>query len=193
MTLQTLLEALKDVTEFAVKDLILPTARQDPEQRPYAAEEPAARAPNVYVPRVPDGRHATRKVPYVLHMVESCHDWQDGTHVPEAQVVIRSVLTVYSANEMEGLFLLYNLYEVIRTELMKRMIIGGQFTLDLGSEGGVHFTPYTQLEAPYFAGEMLTVWRVPGIRRAIEFEHETDPHKKCEGQGIHFSYGFGPG
>lgn len=191
MTAQTLLEALKQVTEFATKDLILPTARQDPRATDYAKDEPAFRAPEVHIPRLPDGRQAKKKVPYVLHMVESCHDWQDpGDHVPQAQIVVRSVLTVWNSDEMEGLLNLYNLYEVIRVEFLKRINIGKQFTLDLGSEGGLHFTPYTQLEPPYFAGEMVSVWRAPGVRREIHIEHKKDPRPKCKGEGIHIDYGI---
>ena len=190
MTAQTLLEELKAVTEFATKDLILPTARQDPSARPYAREEPDARAPAVYIPRVPDGRQAKKKVPYVLHMVESFHDWHDSTHIPFAQIVVRSILTVWSANEMEGLFYLYNLYETIRVDLLKRINIGKQFTLDLGSENGLHFTPYTELEPPYFAGEMISVWRVPGVGREIRFDKKIDPRPKCPGEGVHIEYGM---
>lgn len=182
MTAQTLLEALKAVTEEAVKDLPLPTARQP-------SSEPEFRPPAVYIPRVPDGRQALKKVPYVLHMVESCHDWQDQTHVPQAQIIVRSILAIYSVDEMEGLFILYNLYEHIRVELLKRINIGEQFTLDLSNEGGIHFTPYTQLEAPYFAGEMITAWYVPGVRREIHVEQK-DPY--CEGQGVHVEY-YHPG
>ena len=191
MTAQTLLEALKEATEEAVKDLILPTARQDPTARPYAIDEPDARAPVVYIPRVPDGRQAKKKVPYVLHMVESCHDWQDpGDKIPQAQIVVRSILTVWSADELDGLFYLYNLYETIRVELLTRVILGKQFVLDLGSEGGIHFTPYTQLDPPYFAGEMITVWQVPGVPRRIRFEHKIDPRPKCKGEGVHVDYGM---
>ena len=184
MTATNLLDALKAVTEDAVKDLFLPTARQP------SSQEPEFRNPAVYAFRVPDGRQATKKVPYILHTIESCHDWQDQTHVPEAQIIVRSILAVYSADEMEGLPMLYDMYERIRIALLKRINIGEQFTLDLGNEGGVHFTPYTQLEPPYFAGELITAWTAPGIRREIHIEHKKDPF--CKGEGVHVEY-YQPG
>ena len=47
--------------------------------------------------------------------------------------------------------------------LLERPIVGAQFVLDL--KAGMESMAYPEDSAPYFAGEMVTVWKMPPVKR----------------------------
>lgn len=156
-----LLEALKAETEVAVGDLLLPVAMQQGDK-----EKPKNRAAKVYLMRLPDGKAATKKVPYIIHQVLTGKDQQPPGKLDESSTAIRSIFAVYNKDEQEGGLALLGLMERLRIHLLRTVIIGeGQFELD--KEAGLEILVYPDDHAPYFAGEMSTVWKCPAVEREV--------------------------
>ena len=158
MTRIVLLEYLRDFTKEATADLIMPTKPQkgDAEQ----GYRPAA----VYLMRLPDSSSATKRAPYVLHQLISGADQQKENHIISAASV-RSVFCVYNDDKQEGGLMLLNLMERLRVALLQQVIIGEQFTIDL--DAGLNILTYSNDTAPYFAGEMISTWKLPTVKREI--------------------------
>ena len=54
--------------------------------------------------------------------------------------------------------------ERLRIALMKSCVVG-QFEIDL--QEGIETLIYPADTAPYFAGEMVTTWHMPSVRREV--------------------------
>lgn len=162
MTRITLLERLRDFTKAATAELMMPVRMQkgDTEQQ----YRPAA----VYLMRLPDGTSATKKAPYVLHQLITGKDQQSQGQNIEASAQVRSICCVYNDDEQEGGLMLLNLVERLRVALLKQVVIGGQFTLDL--EAGLEVLIYPDDTAPYFVGEMISTWKLPAIEREVSYD-----------------------
>jgi hypothetical protein len=72
---------------------------------------------------------------------------------------------VYHPDEEEGALLLLNLMERLRIRLLKDVVIAGQFELDL--EAGLETLIYPDDTAPYYAGELLSTWKLPAVEREV--------------------------
>ena len=153
------LERLKEVTETAVKDLILPVRIQK------ANEEQTYRAPIVYLMRLPDSKSAQKKAPYIIHQIITGMDQQAEGDPIRSSVQVRSIFCVYSDDEQEGGLMLLGLMERLRIYLLKRVVIGERYWLDLTP--GVEALVYPDDSAPYFLGEMMTTWHIPSIEREV--------------------------
>lgn len=70
---------------------------------------------------------------------------------------------MYHPDEQEGGLALLTLMDQLYLSLLERPIVGAQFVLDL--KAGMESMAYPEDSAPYFAGEMVTVWRMPPVRR----------------------------
>lgn len=157
MTKIQLLTALKAFTEEKVQDILMPVRIQKDGES--ATERPAS----VYLMRLSDSKAATKKAPYIIHQVITSQDIQAGGNAAESTVHIRTVFCVYNEDESEGAMMLLNLMERVRIALLQKVIIGGQFALSLTS--GLETLTYPDDTAPYYAGEMSTVWTVPAVQR----------------------------
>ena len=62
--------------------------------------------------------------------------------------------------------MLLNLMERLRIALLRKGVIGDQFQLDRSA--GLECIIYPDDTAPYFAGEMSTVWRMPAVEREVD-------------------------
>ena len=153
------LEQLKEVTQDAVKDLILPERIQK------AGEEQSYRAAEVYLMRLPDSKSAFKKCPYILHQMITGKDIQKEGQNVTSTVVVRTIFGVYSDDEQEGGLMLLGLAERLRIYLLKRVVIGRRFALDLTQ--GAEILVYPDDTAPYFAAEMVTTWKIPSIEREV--------------------------
>ena len=158
MTRLLLLDALKEFTELTLAELILPVRMQEGDA------EQQFRAPTVFLMRLPDSTAATKKAPYIIHQVITAKDWQPEGEKTKSTAVVRSIFCVYCDDEQEGAKSLLNCMERLRIALMKSCVIG-QFELDL--EEGIETLIYTEDSAPYFAGEMVTTWHMPSVRREV--------------------------
>ena len=158
MTRIVLLECLRDFTKEATADLIMPTRMQKGDT------EQGYRPADVYLMRLPDSSSATKRAPYVLHQLISGADQQKENHII-SDASVRSVFCVYNDDKQEGGLMLLNLMERLRVALLQQVIIGEQFTIDL--DAGLNILTYSNDTAPYFAGEMISTWKLPTVKREI--------------------------
>lgn len=157
-----LLECMKLESEEATKDLLLPVAMQKKDK-----EQPEDRAAKIYLMRVPNGSAATKKTPYILHQVITGKDWQPPGERDESRTTVRSIFAVYHPDEQIGSLYLLNLMERLRIHLLKKIVIGDQFELDKEQGVEVLIYPGTEETTPYYAGEMVTTWKLPAVEREV--------------------------
>lgn len=157
MTSVILLDALKERSEAATAELLMPVkpTKEEPEQ--------VLRAPAVYRARLPDEKASNKYAPYILHTIVNTSYRQEPGNLPEGLVNARTLFCVYSPDEQEGGLLLLNCMERIRVDLMQNPILAKQFKLDY--EGGIEQLVYPDDTAPFFLGEMMSVWKMPMVRR----------------------------
>ena len=165
MTKVVLLKRLKEFTKEKTKDLLLPVAQQKEDKEP-----PQDRPAEVYRTRLPNSRAAQKKAPYVLHQVITGKDAQPAGQAATSRVTIRTIFCVYHKDEEEGGLALLNLMERLRVGMLEDQIIGKQFCLDL--EAGLETLVYPEDSAPYYAGEMISVWKLPIIERKVPYAQE---------------------
>ena len=154
-----LLHRLKDFTLDATKDLLMPVKIQS--ENDTKKERPA----EVHLMRLPDSKSAHKKAPYILHQFITGADQQNPGSRDTSTATVRSIFCVYSDNEEEGGMILLNLMERLRIALLKQRVIGDQFTLDL--EAKLEALCYPDDTAPYFCGEMVSVWKLPSVEREV--------------------------
>lgn len=159
MTRIILLNRLRDFTREVTADLIMPTRIQN------ADEEQGYRSADIYLMRLPDGKAAAKKAPYVLHQLITGMDQQPQGQRSASTAKVRSIFCVYNDDEQEGGLMLLNLMERIRIALLKQVAIGEQFTLDLNA--GLETMVYPDDTAPYYLGEMLSTWKLPAVEREV--------------------------
>lgn len=162
MTKVVLLDRLKEETEQATCNLLMPVCQQKEDKEP-----PPNRAATVYRMRLPNSNASKKKAPYIIHQVVTSKDQKPAGAEDESHCMIRSVFCVYDPdNEEEGSMRLLNLMERVRIHLLQKVVIGDQFELD--KETGLECLVYQEDTAPYFAGEMITVWKLPVIEREVK-------------------------
>lgn len=158
MTKNILLDAMADFTRKSIKDMMLPTAPQK--------DSPSYKRPaDVYKMRLDNSGAARKKCPYIIHQIITGEDSQLTGQNPRAYATIRSIFSVYCDNEQEGSLMLLELMERLRIDLLRAGVIGDQFVLDL--EQKMEMLIYPENIAPYYAGEMKTVWELPTIPREV--------------------------
>lgn len=160
MTRVILLERLRDFTRDATKDILMPVRRQKEDKAP-----PEDRAATVYLTRLSKSSDAQKAAPYILHQIITGKDIQPSGQNVTAEAVVRSIFAVYNDNEQEGGLMLLNLMERLRVALLKQLVIGDQFQLDL--EAGLETLVYPDDTAPYYAGEMISTWKLPAVEREV--------------------------
>jgi hypothetical protein len=154
-----LLQRLKDLTQETIADIIMPVAMQKGDA------EPQSRAADVHLMRLPDGAGAKKKAPYVIHQVLTGKDVQPMGHDVSASATVRSIFAVYNEDEQEGGLMLLNIMERVRIRLLRQVVVGDQFVLDLSA--GLETLVYPDDTAPYYAGEMMSVWKLPAVEREV--------------------------
>jgi len=157
MTRTVLLECLRDFTREATNDVILPVhaTKEKPRPKPRSAD--------VYLMRLKKSSASTMYAPYILHQVITGKDIQPESKPETGRTVVRSIFAVYHDDESEGGLALLELMERLRIELLRRVVIGKQFQLDL--KDGLETLIYPDDTAPYYAGEMISTWIMPGVGR----------------------------
>ena len=153
------LEKLKRFTLDATRDLLLPVRVQSAEETP--SERPA----EVHLMRLPDSEAAKKKAPYIIHQIITGKDVQKPGEQAACTTEIRSIFCVYCPDEEEGGMLLLNLMERRRIAWLRQTVLDQRYQLDL--EAGLEIILYPDDSAPYYAGEMASRWRLPGIEREV--------------------------
>lgn len=157
MTRVMLLENLKAFTLESTRDLLMPVKPSEEE------EAPKPRAAGVHICHLPEFSSISRKAPCILHQIVTSKDvHHPGDPRPKSAAVVRSAFCVYNENEEEGGLMLLNLMERLRIALLRKVVIGRQFKLDL--EAGLDTVVYDasgRPTRPYYLGEMISVWKLP--------------------------------
>lgn len=156
-----LLRQLKEFTEEVTKDLLMPVKVQSEK------DTETERTAEVHLMRLPDSKSAHKKAPYVLHQFITGADQQSPGSQNTSTATVRSIFCVYSDDEEEGGMILLNLMERVRIALLRQRVIGDQFTLDLDAK--LETLCYPDDTAPYYAGEMISVWKIPTVEREVNF------------------------
>lgn len=157
MTKNDFLDQLVARTNETVGDIILPVKLQ------ASSEAQEYRAAEVYKMRLPDGTSATKKAPYIIHQIVTSTDSQPTGQNVQSSCTVRSVFCVYHDNEQEGALALLNLMERLRISFLRQPILSNRYHLDLRQS--LETLLYVDDTAPYFAGEMKSVWRMPTVER----------------------------
>ncbi len=187
MTKVILLEQLKEFTAASVRELLLPVAQQKEDKEP-----PPPRPAEVYRARLPDSRAAKKKAPYILHQIVTGKDAQPPGQRGTAEATVRTVFCVYHPDEQEGGLALLNLMERLRLDLLEQGVVGKQFKLD--REAGLESLVYPEDTAPYYAGEMISTWKLPVIERKVPYDKEEYGSTRQSGPGaVRGLYGQRPG
>lgn len=154
-----LLQELKAFSEAATGDILMPVSVQKGDT------DQAERIAEVHLMRLPDSKSARKKAPYIIHQLITAKDQQNEGQRPEATAQVRSIFCVYHANEEEGALMLLNLVERLRIALLRQVVIGDRYELDLKT--GLEALYYPDDTAPYFMGEMVSTWKLPAIQREV--------------------------
>lgn len=172
MTPIELLYELKRFIEKQTKDIILsvrpvknkvipePSGKK---KTSSADEEPLTRAAEVHLMRLPDKDAETNRIPYILLQLLTGIDEQEQGKDPDSACRIRIVVATYSEDGSAGSMDLLNVITRIRVALLKKGVIGKQFTLRKPLE----YTIYPDETGTYYLGEMLTIWGIPTIKREV--------------------------
>lgn len=161
MTRLDLLKSFQILTVEETKDIIMPTALQKGD------EEQEYRTAAVHLMRLPESSAVKKKAPYILHQLITGKDHQATGTEASASAVVRSIFCVYNGNEEEGALMLVNLMERLRIRLLRQVVMDGRYQLDL--EAGLEMLIYPDDTAPYYAGEMISTWKLPAIKREVTF------------------------
>lgn len=157
MTPVILLDRLKEFVEKATKDLLLPT-------KGTAKTPGGIRAPEVWKMALPDRNSKVQKIPYIILQLVNGIDRQDEGEGPSSQCNVRIIVGAYSENDSEGAMHVLNVMDRIRERLLKTREVGNQFILEMPLE---YLSIPDSDTAPYFFGEMMTVWRLPAVKREV--------------------------
>lgn len=155
MTPVILLKRLKEFIEDQTKDLILSVKVKG------GGDGPKERAPQVHVMRLPDKDAETALIPYILLQFIKGTDIQEAGERPESECNVRIVVATYSEDGGEGATDVLNVITRIRTALLKAGVVGEQFLI----KKPVEYIVYPDSTAPYYLGEMMTLWEIPAIER----------------------------
>ena len=161
MTRIDLLEQLRAVTAEVTADLIMPVKPQKDD----GGKAPVSRAADVFLMRLPDSKSAGKKAPYIIHQLITSKDVQTAGQREQAEAVVRSIFCVYNDDEQEGGLMLLNLMERLRLTLLRKVVIAKRYQLNL--EAGLECLVYPDDTAPFFAGEMVSTWKLPAIEREV--------------------------
>lgn len=162
MTKNDFLDAVVVFTKDLFRDVQLPCNRQT------ADEEQLYRAPEVHKMRLPDSGEYKKKVPYIIQQIVTQTD-QDvvqrtGEGKPVSLVTLRTIFCVYALDESEGALSVMELCERYRIALLTTRVLDGKYRLDV-KDNAVETMIYPDAVAPYFAAEMMSVWKMPTVTR----------------------------
>ncbi|MCD8355866.1 MAG: hypothetical protein LUE11_04765 [Clostridia bacterium] len=165
MTLNGLLEALKQFIEDDLKELILkvPPEYEDAEDLPrnQAVKE---RPIIVYKQRTPI-RGEEPLEPYIQLVIANGKDDRTNDGSDENTINVRMGIVIYDEKPDEGALTLMHIVEKLRFDLQSRGQVGDRFILKKPFE----FLFYEEETENYHIAEISTVWQVPAVQQQIPF------------------------
>lgn len=160
-----LLDRFAEFTKETTKDILLPT-------KPSPKTPSVTRPPEVWKMSLPDRDSETTKAPYIILQLLKTEDMQEEGQFSYSQCRIRVIAGAYSEKYDEGALAVVNILDRIRERLLRKRVIGDQFTLTLPLE----FIAIPSADtAPFFFGEMMTIWQIPTIKREVPEVWQENP------------------
>lgn len=156
MTPIDLMNQLKNFVQETLSDMIMPV-------KTSPTQEPEYRAPEVFLMNLPDETTQKERAPYVVIQFLNGDDSQKDGEEQEATCNIRVVACAYSEDLSEGSMFVLNMLSRLRIALLQERILSNRYALQLPLE----YLVYPDNPAPFFFGEMMTVWEIPTIKRRI--------------------------
>ena len=141
-----------------LKDLLLPT-------KPQKGSESTERTIAIFNQRLPDQESSTKKAPYLLNSVLNGNFGRDPGEPVENEVYIRSVFCIYGEDGEAGGMNLLNAMERIRISYQRDPLLDNMYELDYTKR--IQTLCYPDDTAPYYMGEMITVWKLPPVEREV--------------------------
>lgn len=125
-------------------------------------------SPNVYKQQTPIIDDAYKYSPFILIQYLGGNNTQKAGLYSKSSARIRIVFCVYNReNASEGSVALINLMDAVKHGLLKQVVIGEQFKLDL--DIGVEDTVYIENTSPYYLGEITCTFKLPPIEREVSY------------------------
>lgn len=171
MTSNDLLFAMKEFTEKVISEVLLPVKMQQSD-----SEQPSDRVATVYVMRLPDSKSSTKKAPYILHQKVNDDVSQPPGKRTSREVTVRSVFCVYDPDEQRGGLSLNELMERFLIGILKERVLAEQYALVMDSGKNPQSVVYPDDTAPYYIGEMVTVWSLPPVEREVRLHEQYEDH-----------------
>jgi len=165
MTRVDFLGSLKAFTRAATQDILLPVRMQEGDE-----VEPPPRAAGVYLMRVKKSSASHKAAPYIMHQIITGKDVQPKGGRTSSFVVLRSVFCVYDEDEEAGGLALLGLCERLRIALLKTRQLSGRFSL-VSDGDGLETLIYPDDTAPYYIGEFVGTWQLPGVEREVDLHN----------------------
>lgn len=188
MTKQDFIECLCGFTREAVKDLLLPVDLQEDDEA-----QPPPRPADVYSMGLPEFAEAEKKAPLIIHQIITANDvWPEGGAEPVSKAVVRTVFGIYHPDSQEGPLALLGLIERVRIAMWRQRVIGKQFIFDM--KAGADYLIYDKQLPPFFAGEMVSTWRLPSIKLEVMYGKQGYSNIRQSGPENHYcdSGHYGP-
>lgn len=158
MTPIDLMDVLKDYTEQVLSTVVLPV-------KVGRDSEPVMKTPDVYLMNLPDVKAQREKAPYVVLQLVNGIDDQDEGKLSTSACNIRIVVCAYSEDLAEGPLQVCNVIDRLRKSMLEDRIIGKRYELQMPLE----YLIYPDNPAPFYFGELMTTWKLPAVRRRVNF------------------------
>ncbi|MCL2694059.1 MAG: hypothetical protein FWE60_03005 [Oscillospiraceae bacterium] len=174
MTAVFLLARLREFIENCTKDIMLdvrpvvndePVGYDDNEQLTIDNGQLKKRAAEVHLMNLPDKAAETNRTPYIILQLLTGDDTQAEGEQPDSSCKVRIIVGTYSENDSVGALDVLNVITAIRIALLKKRVVGEQFSLKMPLE----YLIYDNDSRPYFFGEIMSIWEMPAIEREVIF------------------------
>ena len=158
MTPTDLLEQFKLLAEEELENLKMPIKKAP-------GEEPEYRAPEVFKMNLPTKTAQKESAPYVVLQFLNGNDAQNSGQDMKSACNVRVVVCAYSENLEEGPLYVLNMLTKLRHALLENRILANRYEL----QSPLEYLVYPDNPAPFFFGEMMTVWEIPTVRRNVSY------------------------
>lgn len=115
--------------------------------------------------RLKDSSTYKEKAPYIIQQIITSKDHQPSGQEDKSNVTVRTIFCVYNEDEQEGSLMLLNLIERLRIHWLKTVMLETRYILD--KEEGLESMNYPEDTAPFYAGEMVSTWKLPAVKREV--------------------------
>ncbi len=156
-----LLNSLKELCEDAVKNMVLPTAVQKGDTK---VEK---RPPEIYKMRLTDSKSYKKFAPYEIIQLVNTNHVQKPRDAPRYFATVRFIFCVTCEDEQEGSMMLLDFMETVHARLLNDVRVGKLFLLNVNEP--LEMLVYTEDSAPFYGGEMVGTFVLPGIEREVDW------------------------